>query len=214
MKKIFITLLAVFLLQATTYSQSTSTTPSGPRVEIAPMYGWGLNGSIKFYQGKFKMENAASYGGALSVELMPGTMAEFSYLRSDTEANFYEYGTGNYEYYDIAIEYYQLGVVKHLLTDKIRPYGTATLGLTRLNFKDDPTTSDGLKFSITLGGGIKYFVSDRVGIRLQGRLLMPLYFNGAGFYFGSGGSSGLSLNSSIIAAQGEFTGGLIFVLGN
>jgi len=44
---------------------------------------------------------------------------------------------------------------------------------------------------------MKIYINDRIGVRLQGRMLMPMYFAGIGFYagIGTGGtSSGLSLN--------------------
>ena len=55
-------------------------------------------------------------------------------------------------------------------------------------------------------------VSDRIGIMARGRLMMPMTFAGAGFYFGSGGS-GLSLNSWVAPFQGDFNAGLVFKLG-
>jgi hypothetical protein len=43
--------------------------------------------------------------------------------------------------------------------------------------------------------------------------MLPMFFGGVGFYFGTGGS-GLSLNSYSAIVQGDFNGGLIFKLGN
>jgi hypothetical protein len=65
---------------------------------------------------------------------------------------------------------------------------------------------------MTFGLGIKYFFSDKVGIRLQGAFMMPMYFSGVGFYFGSGGS-GLTTYSAVPMLQGNFNGGLIFRFG-
>jgi len=75
--------------------------------------------------------------------------------------------------------------------------------------------SDHVSFSAALGGGVKFFFSDRIGIRLQGRLLLPMYFSGGGLFvgIGSGGtSSGVSVSTGVLAVQGDFSGGLIIRL--
>jgi hypothetical protein len=69
------------------------------------------------------------------------------------------------------------------------------------------------RFAIGIGAGMKVMFTERIGIRLQGRLLMPMYFAGVGFYAGigtGGASSGLSLNTGSVIFQGDFQGGLVF----
>ena len=70
---------------------------------------------------------------------------------------------------------------------------------------------------MNLGIGVKYFFTDVVGVKFQARLLMPMYFGGVGFGcgIGTGGSScggGATFGTEII--QGDFTGGLVFRVGN
>ena len=70
-----------------------------------------------------------------------------------------------------------------------------------------------VRFSIGLGLGARYFFTPMIGIRLQARLLMPLYFGGAGFGCGSGGcSSGAYFGVEIF--QGDFTGGVVIKINN
>ena len=45
------------------------------------------------------------------------------------------------------------------------------------------------------------------------RMILPMIFNGGGFYFGYG-SGGAYVSSTTTMVQGDFTGGLIVVLGN
>ena len=73
--------------------------------------------------------------------------------------------------------------------------------------------NDRVLFSITAGLGAKIMFTERVGIMLRGRLMLPMFFGGVGFYAGSGGS-GLSLNSYAALVQGDFNAGLVFKLGN
>jgi len=60
-------------------------------------------------------------------------------------------------------------------------------------------------------------LTDRVGVILRGRLMMPMVFAGVGGYYGIGGggsSSGLYVNSYAAIVQGDFSGGLYFKIGN
>jgi len=49
------------------------------------------------------------------------------------------------------------------------------------------TPSDTWRFAMTFGGGAKIFFSDKLGIRLQARLMVPVFFSGAGMYVGQAG---------------------------
>jgi hypothetical protein len=154
----------------------------------------------------------AQYGGIFSVELGPGVLGEFSYTRSKTTARYDDFVSGEHTNYDMAIDYFQLGGVKELKKGPVVPFGMASLGVTWFNMQTYGV-SDHVSFSAALGGGLKFFFSDRIGIRLQGRLLMPMYFSGGGLFvgIGSGGSStGVSVSTGFLTVQGDFSGGLIF----
>ncbi len=193
-------------------SAKKPTSNTGRRIELTPIYGYSLNGSVNLYRAKFKMENAAHYGGILSVEVMPGVLGEFSYTRSNTTARYDDFVSGERTDYDMMIDYFQLGGVKEVTKGPIVPYGILSLGVTWFNFQTHGV-SDHVSFSGVLGGGVKYFFSDRLGIRLQGRLLLPMYFSGGGLFVGIGGggtSGGVGISTGVIAVQGDFSGGLIF----
>jgi hypothetical protein len=191
------------------------------RVEITPFGGYILGGSIKFYEGKFKIENSASYGGMLAVEIDRGYLIELSYTRMDSEGEWQPYSGFADDYpettIDVAVNHLQIGSVKELELDNemIRPYGTFTLGTTWFHPKTDQGEDEWL-FSVTGALGLKYFFTERIGIRVQARLLLPLIFEGAGFYMGigtGGVSSGVGVTSTVPIVQGDFTGGLIIALG-
>lgn len=190
---------------------------SQARVEISPFGGYLLGGSFKFYEGKFKIENAASYGGMLSVKAAGGNFVELSYTRTDTKGQWDPYS--GYisdlprDTFDIAINYLQINSLNEFNLDNeaIKPYGTAGIGTSWIHPKEG-SASDEWMFTFNAALGLKYFFSDRIGIRLQARMILPMIFNGGGFYFGTGGS-GAYVSSTSVIVQGDFTGGLIFVLG-
>lgn len=69
------------------------------------------------------------------------------------------------------------------------------------------------KFDVDLHIGAKIFPSDKVGIRLQTGLNLPIQYFGAAFTVGTGGSgAGVSATSTV--TQLYFLGGLIFRLQN
>jgi len=197
-------------------SKSKVKSGSGRSFEITPFIGYQLNGRIDFYKGDFKMDNAMSYGGMLSMEVGPGVFGEFSYSRSDTKGTYRIYNEAEAWQYDMAIQYFQLGGIKTLGEGVLKPFGLFSAGATWFQMKDYDV-DDEVVFSVVLGGGLKIDLSDRIGLRLQGRLLMPLYINGGGFFFGigpGGPSSGLSFSSTLLTTQGDFTGALVFKLGH
>jgi len=189
------------------------------QVEIAPFAGYMFGGRVNYLQGELKIQDNMNYGVSLIVpDIRWATDLEISYTRMDTEArfranlNYPNYDDANF---DISVNYLQVGVLKNFSDDdKFKPFGSFSLGTTIFSPKND--ISDVWRFSITLGLGAKYWITERVGIIMRGRLMMPMIFGGVGGYvgIGSGGSSGgLYVDSYATIVQGDFTGGLVFSLG-
>jgi len=189
---------------------------TGMSIELTPFIGYQLNGRIDFIEGNFKMDNAMSYGGTLSVGIGHNVFGEFSYSRSDTKGIYRKY-SGNTDYdYDMAVQYFQLGGIKAVGNGPVRPFLLFSGGAAWFQMKDN-NINDEVVFSMALGGGLKVFLSDRIGLRLQGRLLMPLYVHGGGFFVGigpGGPTGGVSFGSTLLTPQGDFTGALVFRLGH
>ena len=185
------------------------------QVELVPQAGYMFGGTLSFYEGDFRIQDGASYGGSIIVpDFQFETDLEINYTRMDSEGRFRSY-YNRPEFHDstfkMSTNYIQVGVLKTFGTnDQIRPFGSLSLGTTIFSPKNNISST--WRFSVALGAGAKIYLTDRVGIILRGRLLMPMYFGGVGFYVGSGGS-GLSLNSYATMLQGDFSGGLIFSLG-
>ncbi len=177
------------------------TATQGQKAEIGGFYGIAFNGKIRTYYGEFQIDNKANYGGHLSIALAPETFIEFLYNRTDTKVQYFDRG-GASRPFDLGIEYYHVGGLQQvdIGSDRIAPFGVFTLGATRFNIKDPVEFNDGntsqtisgdtYTFSIALAGGAKIFLAERIGIRLQARLGMPMLFNGVYLGVGTGGASG------------------------
>ena len=198
MKKIIIlSLLAIlFVLPQQAFSQKG--------IEISGYTGWMLGGKVNLYNGSLKIDDGQNWGITLSYEIAPGMKAELMYNRLVSDLVVREYGNEPYVETTIATQYFHVGAVKELMYEGvIRPYGTGSLGAAIFSDRDG-YYNDKWRFSIGLGGGLKIFPTERIGFRLQARMLVPLYFNG--IWIGTGGG-GVTTSSTII--QGDFTGGLI-----
>ncbi len=189
------------------------------QIEIAPMAGYMFGGRVNYYQGELKISDNMDYGISLILpDVKWATDLELNYTRMDSEARFRanpSYPNFNDERFDVSVNYIQLGVLKNFNEgEKFTPFGSFSLGTTI--FSPKTNIDDVWRFSITLGLGGKFMFTDRVGLIVRGRLLLPMIFGGVGGYVGIGGggtSGGLSLNSYATIVQGDFNGGLIFKLG-
>ncbi|WP_163322617.1 porin family protein [Draconibacterium mangrovi] len=186
MRKTFVTMLFLFSGWAL-FAQS---------IEVTPIFGYSIAGKVQNYGRYFDVKNDALYGGLLSVQFDDMMYAELSYERSDTK------GSGFLTTVDMAVEHYQVGMLREFSAGTVIPFAKVSFGTSRY-----VQTSGGDErtwlFSGGIGAGAKVFLSDRVGLRLFTNLMLPLEFDGAGFWCGigtggSGCSGGVSFNVPIV----------------
>jgi len=204
MKKIVILISIVFAFGFTAKAQ----------MELSANFGWFWGGYVNYYEGRMDMGDANNYNITASVPTMKGNWIEFSYSYSKSKAEFNPYtGFPGYNYIeaDLHTHYILLGSYQRFpVGGKVEPFIGASLGAVVYDL-DYSNYSNVWRFAGSLGGGLLINASDKISIRLQGRLLMPMYFAGIGFYVGSGGS-GFSLNSGSMIFQGDVSAGLVFKL--
>ena len=207
MKKIKLLLVAI-IFPAMLFSQGG--------VEIVPFAGYMFGGSVNYYEGKLKIDNGVNYGVSVLVPVHQLLDIEINYTRMDSKASFSKYA--GYPLLEdkettMATNYIQIGGISKFYSQntKVTPFGSLSIGATWFS-PTDGSFQDVWRFSAALGLGVKIMFSDRIGIMLRGRLLMPMYFGGVGVYAGTGGS-GVSVNSVVAPLQGDFNGGLIIKIG-
>lgn len=199
---------------------------SAQKVEITPFYGAAFNGKVTGYYGDLNIRDAGMYGVTLDIAVQPGMHLELFYSRSDTRADFKEYRGPTYKLTDMSVNYFQIGAVSQAMKkDNIVVYGVGTLGATLFSPSGEPYSvddggpeeqyyyEDWWLFSLTLGGGAKIFLSEKVGIKLEGRLMMPITWAGGGFMVGSGGG-GFYLGGGSAILQASLMAGLVIALGD
>ena len=207
-----VSLCAMAALESPAYAQRKG------EVEISPMAGWFFAGVFEGVNGELVLSNTGVYGAAIGFEVQRGYRAEFQYSFASSEATFNPYrpelALTQGKVADVAVHYFQLAGTRMLERGKVHPFGMFSLGATWFaptNVARWVTFEDTWRFSIALGGGLKIWMSDKVAIRLQGRLLLPIWFEGGGVYFGTGGA-GVSVGGGVPILQGDLAGGLTFAL--
>ena len=200
MKRIILLLMLVGMAFSNSMAQA---------IELTGFYGYMVNTDLKTYYGTYKLADNPNYGGILSVEVAPGMFGEFHYNRSDTKFSYYYNNIS--EPMDMSTEYYQLGGLKSMGTGKVQPFGAMSLGAARFNLKEsygDLNADAVWSFAGTLGLGAKIYLNDKLGIRLQARMDLPLRFSG--LWIGTGGSGA----SFVVPVwQFDFSAGLFLRLG-
>lgn len=202
--------LALFLLLSTIQSY-------GQAIELSGYGGYMLSGKSNYYDGEIDIKNGGVFGATLGYDLGNGTQVQFLYNRNSADGHVVYYRPvipENYSF-DLVLEHFHLGVEKALMAgnETIQPYGAFSLGIaayTPKNIKPsghelDPAT----RFSMGAGLGVKIFPTERIGIKLQAKMFMPMLFGGVGVFCGSGGCSGGS-SFYVPIVHGEFSGGVVF----
>jgi hypothetical protein len=148
------------------------------------------------------------FGGVLNVGMGGGRYGEFSYSHLGSYLDV-ESGMATTRKCDLAIDYYSLGILQEIKTDtQVSPYGLFSMGIVNYRPTSGTEISSENKMHVSVAAGVKIDVSKKMGLRLQARLLMPLYYAGTYFYAGTGGS-GAGMSGGIHGVQGDFTAALV-----
>ncbi|RLD67455.1 MAG: hypothetical protein DRJ29_11215 [Bacteroidetes bacterium] len=182
------------------------------QIEIGGFYGYTLNTRARTYYGDYTLYNNPNYGGHLSVELMSDMFVELTYNRSDTQIKYY--WNNAYEPLDMSSEYFQVGGLQQINTgsDALKPFGSFSIGATRFNLQEsygEVNAADKWYMSIALAGGAKILLGEKLGIRLQARMGLPMSFSG--LWLGTGGSGA---SFYVPVAQFDFTAGVFLRFGS
>ena len=192
---------------------------AGP--ELSGFGGYQFGGQIPTSIGEVDFKDNATYGLALEVpmSMKPGSSLLLWYNRMDTDIRL-NTGWEKVTLGSAALNYFQAGGLYNVdRGTPVVPFTLVTLGATWM----DPSSSaryqggggytfdDVTKFSFMLGGGVKYWTSERLAVRIQFNLAMTFINSGAYMGVGTGGAS-ISVGGSGFA-QGAILGGLTLKLG-
>lgn len=178
-------------------------------LEITPFAGWETGGKIYTSLGYLRIDGGMNFGGAISYGGIEDFQLEFTYNHMNSELSLDD-GEHITNRTAVNVDYYMLGVIRETrLGERFLPYAGGALGLVHYGLPDE--NSDEVLMSVHVSGGFKVLITEWLGIRVQARLLMPLFYQGAYFSYGTSGT-GYGVTSTCVMVQGDFTGGLFFVI--
>ena len=184
------------------------------QAEIFGFGGYQVASDVAVSQGDLNVYSNPNYGAGISFEVERGLQAELFWIGQQTTMELKRYNGLTEPLFDIGIHYFQAGAVYEFRQNskqKAFAFTSFSLGATLFS-PVEVDYSEEWRFSLTFGVGGKFYLSDKVGIRLQTRLLLPLNFNSAGMWCGSGGCS-VGVGAWATFVQADFTGGIFVRLG-
>lgn len=190
----------------------------GMEITVTPTVSYMWAGSYQTLDGDIQLEDGIQYGAILGFGAARNVRAELSWSMLSSRATFAPYytnvGTSSpLMGLDIAmaVHYFQLGAVHYVDKGKVQPFIGMTAGAVLFHPEDvridGYASSDTWRFAICFVGGLTFNMSERVGLRIQGRLNMPIYFSGAYVGVGTGGAS-VGATGGVPIVQGDIGAGL------
>lgn len=181
------------------------------KIEIAPFAGYQFAGSISTDKGKLNIKNDFNYGVFIDIAVEKNLQAEFWYSKLTTEL-FLEKGAGeeSEKLFDMNMEYFHAGGIYMESLGRFRPFAAITVGATRFNPLDEEYEED-WRFSVSLGGGGKYLLTDHIGLRFDWRVLLPIFISNATIYCTNVGCL-FHIEGGTTIFQAHITGGIIILI--
>jgi hypothetical protein len=184
----------------------TSQINAQEKVQIFGLAGYQVNTNITVAQGELKFKDAPAYGAGIDIRVDKITMAEFSWSMSGSILSLDQYLGENTVITDLNVHHFQAGAIVEPEKGKVSPFGLITMGATLFSPTEN-NYSDEWKFSFSLGLGAKVYMSDRIGLRFQGRVIIPVQFTSGSIWVGSGGT-GVAVGAYTTFTEFDFLGGL------
>jgi hypothetical protein len=198
----FIILTVVIYIQDTAKIQAQ-------KIELSPFIGYETGAYVNYNAGRLHINPGMDFGGSLNIGMGGGRFTELSFSQMYTSMHLETLGLTS-SLGDLIVDYYSVGILQEIRPDsKVTPYGLFTLGL--VNYNPSGNYSNANKMHISFAGGVRIHASERVGLRLQARLLLPIYYSGGYIFAGSGGA-GYGVTGGFRGVQGDFTAALVFTL--
>ena len=178
------------------------------KFEITPQYGYQVGSKWNYYGGYVKLKSSDQYGLTANLSLTDDIQGEFYWAQQNSsvavkDVVFYPVEE---EVTDVTVDHFQFGVIHMFGYSEARPFVGLSAGWSTFS-PDEPEYNTTTSFSFGFSGGLKYYFTDHIGIRLQGQLLVPVQWGGV--YLGTGGG-GVYTGGSIL--QLNFSGGLIIAI--
>jgi len=155
-------------------------------LEVTPFGGYRMGGDFQLDTGEsLRLDDSGSYGVIIGMDYQENTQLEFLYSHQLSPLKQQNGSSPNETLFDLGVDYFQIGGTYLWDYDRVVPFLSGGLGATYFN-PDDSSYSSLTKFSMSLGGGVKLYATEHIGLRLEGRGYAT-FMNSGGAVFCSGG---------------------------
>lgn len=185
--------------------------------ELTGQIGWLWGGTqeyttayLGYPAGSFHANANVNYGGALTFFQQDGLATEIAYSYQSTDLMIRPTGLKEQKIADLATQYIHINGLR-LVPMNERTEGYVLGGLGTTVYSATGYSSKWL-FSIAAGLGARVHINERMLLRLQTRILIPMNFDYGSAYFGSGGAA-VSVGGGTAIVQGDASVGLTMKLG-
>ena len=202
------------MIAAVSLCHTTSATAQDKlfKFEITPFAAYRIGGQFdeKDGDGQFELNESDAQGIMLNIRANPNGQYELLYARQDTEVDTQALFATD-PMLDLDVEYFQFGGTYLFDGENIRPFVAMTFGLT--HFDPQPAEFDSeTYFSASFGGGVQLNASQRIGVRIEGRVFTTLVESDSDIFCSSTNGVGACLIQvdGTTLTQWEARAGLVF----
>lgn len=201
-----LTIFLSFILSIGYAQQPGSTGPlPGAGNEISIVGGYSFGDRFEVDYGEARIDESGWLDATLSFPVKQVLNIELTYQYQPTTFSIYSFGISE-SYVDADVHHFLIGGVKTLRSPyPVVPFGGLKFGGVLVSPKNYDSR---MWFEVQLLGGLKYFISERVGIKLQIQLNMPMQGVGASIGCGTGGC-GYGVSTFTTVTQFGGGGGLV-----
>jgi opacity protein-like surface antigen len=192
-KFIYLAILFLTLGASSAHAQWSSSSSSGfglwnRGIEITPFGGTRFGGVIDANSTQVSnvdyltIRSGWDYGAMLDVDLFPHAQVEFMWNNQPTVLGAHIPGSGSTRIGEASLDMFQWSFLYQFLQpgSKLQPYAVAGVGFTSYN--TNGIIDLGNEFAYNVGGGVKYFFTPHVGLRLEARYSPSRTTQGYGEY--------------------------------
>jgi len=180
-------------------------------IEITPTIGYRFGGTINNDDGRFSANDGQAWGATLGFRVKRDGLVELVYSRQPTTIQFNPDSGATFTVGDAAIEYFQFGgALEFGNKPNIKPFFALTVGGTHYSPQNSAFSGD-WAFSWSAALGLKTYLNQHIGLRVQARLWMSTLSADTQFWCTIPGGCVIHASNGVFFTQGELSGGVMFV---
>jgi len=201
---------------AQAYTRQAYVEPSPRTIELTPWAGLFWSSGVDSANGALVFDVAPGAGAVVDIQVDGKSQVEILYLLARPQARF-ESSSSFYASspsFGVTTQYLQLGGLTTFDQGSLEPFLAGGLGIAWFSPSDVQADEgvtiqpqDAWLFAFHLGGGVKWWLSEKIGLRFQARFLLPVLFSSGTFLSGPNGAA-LQVNAGIPVVQGDVSLGL------